>query len=725
MSDRAITLFLGCALGASPLLAQVDHWETFAYEGSLWHYVLPTSAPDTNWTSIAFDDATWPLAPGGFGYGDGDDATVIPACISVFMRQPFAVPDTSAIAYGLLDIDYDDGFVAYLNGVEIARSNVGGTPPPFDTLALGNHEAAMYDEGLPERYVLTAERLDTVLRPDSNVLAIQVHNVDAGSSDLSARAWLSVGFLNASAHGGGAVPVWFIPPMSVDSTNLPLVVIDAGGQAIPNEPKITAHMRVIDNGLGQYNHVNDVANVYDGPIGIEVRGSESAGFPQTPYGVETRDALGADSNVALLDMPAESDWVLLSNWNDKSFARNILANALSQHMGQYASRTRLAEVILDHDYKGVYLLGEKIKPADERVDIARMDSTDLGGPEVTGGYIWKVDAWGWGQGWWSGHHPVDHTDLDVRFIGVYPKTADIEIEQAYYLMNEVDSFETALYSSEYADPAIGYRRFVDVKSFIDFFLVNEIARNADGFKKSRYFHKDRLGVIHAGPVWDFDWAWKNIDDCAIFSATDGSGWSHLVNDCGPDVNSPGYYVRLLQDSVFAGELGCAWQDYRSTFLTTQWMNDVVDSVAAVVAVAQERQYSKYPILGVNNGTPEVGPPPATFQGEVDALKDWIAARMAWLDANMPACAYLGVHEQDADQGLRVFPNPASDRVFIHAGAVRVSGAQVVDAKGRTVLLRSAGDALRPIDVSSFAPGIYAVRFQLFDGTIAMRRFVRE
>jgi hypothetical protein len=290
-------------------------------------------------------------------------------------------------------------------------------------------------------------------------------------------------------------------------------------------------------------------------------------------------------------------------------------------------------------------------------------------------------------------------------------------------MHYVDSFETALYSAAYADPQVGYRAFIDAKSFIDFFLVNEISRNNDGFKTSRYFHKDRLGVIHAGPVWDFDWAWKNVDECSIFSAADGSGWAHLVNDCGPDVNSPGYYVRMLQDSVFAGELGCRWQEYRADFLSTAWLHHIVDSVALLVNEAQERQFSKYPILGVNNGTPEIGPVPTTFQGEVDALKDWIATRMTWLDAHMPACAYLGTPEQEL-LDARVFPNPAGNELFLVAPKGTI-GVHVLDASGRVMMTVKDANVPRSIDLTSWPSGLYAVRFHLAGSEEHVIRFVKE
>ena len=101
--------------------------------------------------------------------------------------------------------------------------------------------------------------------------------------------------------------------------------------------------------------------------------------------------------------------------------------------------------------------------------------------------------------------------------------------------------------------------------------MNELSRNNDGFKKSVFFYKDKYshgGKLKAGPVWDFDWAWKNLNTCSIFENTDGSGWAHLVNDCPTDNYSCGWYIRMLQDTTFANELRCAYEDYRQSLLDT-------------------------------------------------------------------------------------------------------------------------------------------------------------
>lgn len=138
------------------------------------------------------------------------------------------------------------------------------------------------------------------------------------------------------------------------STELPLIIINTQGRTIVDNPKITANMKIISNAIG-LNHFTDNANAYSGYIGIELRGRSSQGYPQKPYSIETRDASGANLNVPLLGLPEENDWILLSNYNDKSLMRNILGYTLFQRLGHYAPRAKLVDVIVNNEYQGIYI----------------------------------------------------------------------------------------------------------------------------------------------------------------------------------------------------------------------------------------------------------------------------------------------------------------------------------------------------------------------------------
>ncbi len=174
---------------------------TLIDHGAAARYATPSSSTPSNWTALDFDDSAWKQGVSGFGYGDGDDATLLPqGTPSVFVRIEFSLADLTELNRLVLDMDYDDAFVAYLNGIEIARANISGRPPAYDANASSNHEALMYEGGIPERFIISSAM--DILKPGKNVLAIQGHNVSRNSSDLTIIPFLSAIFSSPSPDGG-------------------------------------------------------------------------------------------------------------------------------------------------------------------------------------------------------------------------------------------------------------------------------------------------------------------------------------------------------------------------------------------------------------------------------------------------------------------------------------------------------------------------------------------
>jgi hypothetical protein len=507
------------------------------------------------------------------------------------------------------------------------------------------------------------------------------------------------------------------------STNLPLLIIDTEGREILDEPKIMAKMKIIDN-AGGLNRFTDAPTDYNGHIGIEIRGTTSKYYPQKPYGIETRTADGENLNIPVLGLPEENDWVLLSNYNDKSFMRNILGYKLFEMLGNYAPRARLVEVIVNNEYQGIYVFGEKIKRDKNRVDVAKLKDDDNSGEELTGGYIFKVDYYTSYDSWLSNYHPLNHPQFNVHFVYHDPKWDELTSQQKTYIKNYVNSFESNLYSSGFDNSYSGYRNYIDVKSFIDYFIVSEISRNNDGFKKSRYFHKDKNGKITAGPVWDFDWAWKNINECYIFKATDGSGWAYKVNDCNPDLKSPGWMIRLFYDENFKTETNCRYFEARATILSNDRIFNLVDSLAALVENAQERHFERWQILGKNVGAPEVGEQPSTYEGEVQKLKEWISLRLNWLDQNMiGSCPATFAAQTERESWYKIYPNPATSEVNILAGHL-ISQLEIFDITGKKLLVNPnvPTNTVR-IDITSFQPGIYLLKITDESGRVFSEKFM--
>ncbi|MBI1838202.1 MAG: CotH kinase family protein [Flavobacteriia bacterium] len=452
-------------------------------------------------------------------------------------------------------------------------------------------------------------------------------------------------------------------------SNLPIVLINTNGQSIHDEPKIIADMGIIYNGVGNRNHVSDTKNEYNGKISIEIRGNYSASLPQKPYAIELIDTNNQSIDSSLIDMPAEHDWLLIANYNDKSFSRNILPYHFFEQMGHYATRCRLVDVVLNNEYKGIYLLCEKIKRDSNRVDIAKLDSNEISGLNVTGGYIIKNDYWDNSNSWQLNYSPIGFPGLDIHLVYYYPKPENIAIEQKTYIQNFINSFESSLYGIDFKDSLLGFRNYIDTKSFIDYFLINELTRNVDGFKKSRFFNKNKdhidgsYGKLKAGPVWDFDWSQKDID----WGTENGSGFNY--NSPNQDVHATGWYIRLLEDSLFSNEIRCRYQNLRETIFSNTFIYSKIDSIANLVIESQNWHFQTWDNLGNSTGTPEVQAPSQSYAEEVQRLKDWYQRRLDWLDINLPGtmsgCSMANLKEiKEQNLDINIFPNPFTSTITI-------------------------------------------------------------
>lgn len=425
------------------------------------------------------------------------------------------------------------------------------------------------------------------------------------------------------------------------SSNLPIVVINTNGQEIPDAYKITADMGIIYNGEGVRNYITDPFNNYNGKIGIEIRGSTSQQFPKKQYAVETRDALGNDLDVSLLGFPAESDWVLFAPYNDKSLMRDVLAYRIASDMGRYASRSKFCEVVLNGDYVGVYVLLEKIKRDANRVNIKKLEAPDTSGTALTGGYIIKIDKTdGEGNdGWYSNYLPFAQRTNKIFYQYHYPKPEDIVAQQKAYIQNKIFAFETIMYySSNIADPATGYPKYLDTDSYVDFMLVNEVVKNVDGYRLSTYLYKNRDDInpkIFAGPVWDFNLAFGNAD---YYEGWKTDGWQiKFLTDYQniPEWEgflTPFWWRKLYDDTNFRNKVYARWQNLKSNSLTTNKIISYVDSLVTLLDEAKTRNFERWPVLGQYVWpNPFVG---NTYQEEIDYLKNWIVNRITWLDQNM-------------------------------------------------------------------------------------------
>ncbi len=425
------------------------------------------------------------------------------------------------------------------------------------------------------------------------------------------------------------------------SSNLPIVVINTDGAEIVDDPKINVSMGIINNGPGNRNNLTDPFNDFEGTIGIEIRGSTSQNFPKKQYGIEVRNPIGKDSAVSLLGMPEEADWVLYAPYSDKTLMRNVLAYQLGRDLGHYAPRTKLCEVVLNSEYQGVYVLIEKIKRDKNRVDIAKLKDEDISGEDVTGGYIIKIDKDNsrTEDRWRSAYPPPfqQRVEQQIYFRYEYPDSEDIGPEQKAYIQQYVGAFEDALAGDNFADPVEGYAQYIDVNSFIDFFIINEISKDLDAYRLSTYMYKQKVtdgGKLVMGPLWDYNIAFGNIKWPCVENGLEGFAMD--FNEICSDEFwlTPFWWKRLLEDSAYSEQLAVRWAELRDAQLATDQVLTHIDSVAALLnEEAQARNFTRWPILGKyvwpNAFVGE------TYQEEVDWMKDWVSRRLTWLDENLP------------------------------------------------------------------------------------------
>ena len=328
-----------------------------------------------------------------------------------------------------------------------------------------------------------------------------------------------------------------------------------------------------------------------------------------------------DAKSSVLGMPASKNWVLLANFYDRSMLRNDVAFEAAHRIGvPWAPRMHPVEVWLNGRPAGLYQLGEGIEAEPDRAD--RFGA---------GGVLLEADSW-------ADDDPVFTTDHGLQTYIKEPE--DIEPAVVDTVATKVQDFEDALYGSDYRDPDHGYRAFVDVDSFVDWWLVNELMKNLDSpYNNSIWMLLGSDGRLRMGPVWDFDQAAGNRTDWAL---DDPRGWFLRRNwyDAAAPRLSPtqmkgpdGHWLnRMFSDPWFQGQADERWQEVRASLVT---LPAYVTQQADEIARAAGRNFSPTG-ADLPVGPTYMDPEPAhvfrgTWRREADALRTWLATRLTWMD----------------------------------------------------------------------------------------------
>lgn len=499
--------------------------------------------------------------------------------------------------------------------------NVGGRPtvatPPEASVSAGLYEGPIEVALLhpsPESQVRYS--LDGSIPGQGASLYTEPLNISS-STILRARAY-------TPGAEGSSVTTWRYTMGSADllsfESNLPVVVVDTFGQRISPAVSTRTVIQIFDHEEGERTRL-DRAPVLSEESSIKVRGSSTEGRPKRAFTLELQDAYGEDLDREVLGMPAESDWILYAPYNfDRALIRNTFIYEVSNQIGMYAVRTRFCEMFVndrngeslsDASYVGVYVLMEKIKRGADRVPVEKLLSKHVAEPDITGGYILKIDRLDPGDvGFGGGGQTLAH---------VYPKEEDRTPAQLDFLRDYMSAFDramsAAIRSDEPADGLKHYTEYIDFNSFVDFHMLNEFTKNPDGLRLSTYMHIPREGKLTMGPIWDFDRTMGPDDDGRAASPIGRSS-----------VYSSGWWAKLFRIPEFRQAYTDRWHLWRQTVMSESNLLGIIDSMAEELEEAQERNFAKWRLVNGNEG----------WRRELAQLKSWVSRRLEWFDGESVA-----------------------------------------------------------------------------------------
>ncbi|MFC2136830.1 CotH kinase family protein [Bacteroidota bacterium] len=694
---------------------------SFYLNNGNYKYLIGNSEPPSTWRDLNFDDSDWITGYHRIGYGDGDDSTIIDQCTSLYIRIEFTVSDTDYCKEANFMADYDDAFVAYLNGHELIRSNIGteGEIPPFDQLADRSHEAVDYRPLRSEvkGYYIDSIFLDSNLRIGKNIISVQLHNDSINGSDLSFNSSF-FNLTNIYEFNFYSGQYRYKRKINLDSSKHPILIIntDEYGLEVERERNFVK-MAIIDNGEGKINRVSDFYNDYYGFANIRVRGQSSRDFIKRSYNFETQDASGNNNNVSLMGLPVENDWVLFGPFADKSQIRNELMFTLGRKLGHYEPRTRFCEVIINNEYVGLFALTEEIKIDENRVNITRLTPADNTGINVTGGYIYRFDK---------------------RGSYVDPDGGNITDDQMNYIKNFIGDIPERINNAGFLDPDTGYTVYIDTSSLIDYIILNELSKNADAYLFSTYLHKDRDdidGRLKYGPLWDYDLGFGN--------ATFHDG--HLTEGWQFEINTRLYITYMLRDPELVKNLTYKWHKLRNGMLHTDSLYYLIDSITNYINDARLRNYKTYPIIQYDLFSP--GYSVSSYEEEIATMKQWILARTEWIDNNINDIFYsitdynIEEPEEPSDridenylyQDIMVYPNPFNLTLKVYLNLHEFADIQirVYDLLGKELessdkTRYSAGKHIIPVSFedSEMKKGIYIINILKDGNLIYLQKIVK-
>lgn len=382
-------------------------------------------------------------------------------------------------------------------------------------------------------------------------------------------------------------------------SGLPVTIINT-----PNNQDITSKEEYIENTLISV-FQTDVIDEFCELSNIKGRGNSTWIRPKKPY------AIKFDKKKSLLSLPEDKSWVLLANYLDPTLIRNSVALYMGNELSilDWTPHYQYVDFMLNGQYKGIYQLGEKVKISKKRVNVG--DDGFL--MEIDQRALTEEDA---------RYFLVDHLP---RPVNIKDPEVDYDSEDYNYAKNYVLTAEGALYADNFTDAEEGWRKYMDMDSFVEWYLINEISKNADAcdLYSSCYMNLKRGGKLKMGPIWDFDMGF------AGYALGDAASWAN--NPEGFRLKGAGWFARLFQDPAFVARVKERFNEYYSN------RQQIYDYINAKCNEIKPKIYEENKLWGqVCDASSTEEDVKTAYQEKVDEMKSWIESRFQWLNTNINA-----------------------------------------------------------------------------------------
>ena len=376
----------------------------------------------------------------------------------------------------------------------------------------------------------------------------------------------------------------------IQHTGLPVVSINTpDGKAIQSKTTwLEGASMTIVNPDGSIDYASD-------QLQIRGRGNTTWNYPKKPY------ALKLEKKAEILGMPKHKRWVLLANWMDRTLLRNEFAFEIARHTGlEWTPRGQFVEVFLNGEHIGNYYLCEQIKVDKHRVNVAEMTANDIESDAVTGGYLMELDVY------FDEPNKFKSAQRGLPYMFKSPDEDVLQPEQLAYFQDYINQLEASLYSDDWLEKQ-KYTDFMDLESFIDWWFVYELSMNWEpNHPKSSYFHKDRLGKLKAGPVWDFDYG----------TFRPGSATSFRIK-------SAIYYDQLFNDPQFVKMVRARWRLFLPAFRV---IPQTIMQEAWFLRHSERFDHQRWPFTNTVNDEQDL-----TFEEAVARMIDAYQTKLEWLN----------------------------------------------------------------------------------------------